>query len=38
VGTEGLRDFLAAREGFFDERYEVKEVLDVELSTPDEAG
>src|SRR5262245_10627218 len=37
AGPEGLRDFLAAREGFFDERHEVKEVLEVELLTPDEA-
>jgi hypothetical protein len=28
-GLDGLRDFLSQREGFFDERHEVKDVLEV---------
>lgn len=28
-GLDGLREFLAAREGFFDEHHEVKDVLDL---------
>ena len=28
-GLQGLRDFLAARDGFFDERHEVREVLEM---------
>jgi hypothetical protein len=36
TGPDGLRDFLAAREGFFDERHELKEVLAVEPLPADE--
>jgi len=33
-GLDGLREFLAAREGFFDERHEVREIL----STSEDGG
>jgi hypothetical protein len=35
-GLDGLRDFLSQREGFFDERHEVKEVLEVAVRSDDE--
>ena len=35
-GLDGLRDFLSQREGFFDERHEVKDVLDVAARSDDE--
>jgi hypothetical protein len=35
-GLEGLRDFLSQREGFFDERHEVKDVLESDSPSPDE--
>jgi hypothetical protein len=35
-GLDGLRDFLSQREGFFDERHEVKEVLEVAPRSDDE--
>jgi hypothetical protein len=35
-GHDGLVDFLAAREGFFDERHDVREVLAMSLASPDE--
>jgi SnoaL-like domain len=36
TGLEGLRDFLSQREGFFDERHEVKDVLESDSPSPDE--
>jgi hypothetical protein len=33
-GLDGLRDFLSQREGFFDERHEVKDVLELEETGP----
>ena len=35
-GIDGLRDFLSQREGFFDERHEVKDVLENDSPSPDE--
>jgi hypothetical protein len=35
-GADGLRDFLAARDGFFDERHEVREILETTPRSPDE--
>jgi SnoaL-like domain len=35
-GIDGLRDFLSQREGFFDERHEVKDVLENDSPAPDE--
>jgi SnoaL-like domain len=35
-GIDGLRDFLSQREGFFDERHEVKDVLQKDSPSPDE--
>ena len=35
-GLDGLRDFLSQREGFFDEKHAIKEVLDLE--EPSEGG
>jgi hypothetical protein len=37
VGPDGLRDFLAARDGFFDESHEVREVLEAQQRGSDEA-
>jgi hypothetical protein len=31
-GLEGLRDFLSQREGFFDERHEIEEVLELDAA------
>jgi hypothetical protein len=36
AGLDGLRGFLAAREGFFDERHELKKVLAVETASAQE--
>jgi hypothetical protein len=36
-GRNGLRDFLAARAGFVDERHDVREVLEIEDSSRSEA-
>jgi hypothetical protein len=35
-GLDGLRDFLSQREGFFDERHEVKDVLALTARSDDE--
>jgi SnoaL-like domain len=35
-GIDGLRDFLSQRGGFFDERHEVKDVLESDSPSPDE--
>jgi hypothetical protein len=35
-GIDGLRDFLSQREGFFDERHELKDVLQNDSPSPDE--
>ena len=35
-GMDGLRDFLSQREGFFDERHEVKDVLEMEPRSGEE--
>jgi hypothetical protein len=35
-GIDGLRDFLSQREGFFDERHVVKDVLESDSPSPDE--
>jgi hypothetical protein len=35
-GLDGLRDFLSQREGFFDERHEVRDVLENDSPAPDE--
>ena len=35
-GLDGLRDFLTQREGFFDERHHVEDVLEVEELSDDE--
>jgi hypothetical protein len=35
-GIDGLRDFLSQRDGFFDERHEVKDVLESDSPSPDE--
>jgi hypothetical protein len=35
-GLEGLRDFLAARDGFFDERHQVRDVLALAPRSDDE--
>ena len=35
-GIDGLRDFLSQREGFFDERHELKDVLEVDPRSGDE--
>jgi hypothetical protein len=36
-GLDGLRDFLSQREGFFDERHTLKEILVRTKDSPDEA-
>jgi SnoaL-like domain len=35
-GIDGLRDFLSQRDGFFDERHVIKDVLELEAQSEDE--